>query len=91
MIIDADVHISPTLESGVSIRAEELLRRMDRAGVDRAITWLQPPYRREVDPSNAYVHEAMRRHPDRIIGFGWADPSLGVAAAKDTVRRCLGV
>ena len=90
MIIDADVHISPTLESGVSIRTEELLRRMDRAGVDRAITWLQPPYRREVDPSNAYVHEAMRRHPDRILGFGWADPSLGVEAAKDTVRRCLG-
>ena len=89
MIVDADVHISPTPEGGNSIGYDELLRRMDRAGVDKALTWLQPPYMRVTDEANAYVHEAMRQHPDRILGFGWADPNLGVQKAKDTVKRCI--
>jgi hypothetical protein len=89
MIIDADCHISPTPEGGVSIGIDELLRRMDRAGVDKALTWLQPPYRREVSEANAYVRRAMCDHPDRILGFGWADPNLGVDAARGEARRCL--
>ena len=86
MIIDADCHISPHPE-GITI--EELLRRMDRAGVEKAVTWLQPPYRREIDEANEYVHRAMQAHPDRILGFGWADPNLGVDKARDTVRKCV--
>jgi predicted TIM-barrel fold metal-dependent hydrolase len=31
----------------------------------------------------------MRAHPDRVLGFGWADPNLGVDAARETVRRCV--
>lgn len=89
MIIDADVHISPHLEGGRGIGMEELLRRMDKAGVDKALTWLQPPYTREVDESNEYVYQAMKQHPERILGFGWADPNLGVEQAKDTVKRCI--
>jgi hypothetical protein len=90
MIIDADCHISPTPEGGVSIGSDELIRRMDRAGVEKALTWLQPPYRREIDEANAYVHEAARRYPDRILGFGWADPRLGIEKAMATARRCIG-
>ncbi len=89
MIIDADVHISPLFESGYGISAEELIRRMDRAGVDKALTWLQPPYLRHIDDSNEYVYKASKRYPDRILGFGWADPNLGVERAKDMVKRCV--
>ena len=89
MIIDADVHISPTCEGGVAVTVDELLRRMDRAGVDKALTWLQPPYMREIAASNAYVHQAMQQHPDRILGFGWADPRLGVANAIAMARQCI--
>ncbi|MCK5117944.1 MAG: amidohydrolase family protein [Candidatus Latescibacteria bacterium] len=88
MIIDGDVHLSPQ-EGGNRIGVDELLRRMDKAGVDQALTWLQPPYMREVAEANAYVHKAMKEHPDRILGFGWADPQLGVDRAKDTVKRCV--
>jgi uncharacterized protein len=90
MLIDADVHISPTPQGGNSITIDELLRRMDRSGVDKAATWLQPPYiRSEIDAGNAYVLGAMREHPDRILGFGWADPSLGVDRAIADARRAL--
>lgn len=44
MIIDADVHISPFGENAYDITIDELLRRRDRAGVDKALTWLRPPY-----------------------------------------------
>jgi predicted TIM-barrel fold metal-dependent hydrolase len=90
LIIDADTHISPTGEDANAITIDELLRRMDRAGVAKALAWLRPPYLREIDESNAYVHQAVQQHPDRILGFGWADPRLGLDKAKDAVKRCIG-
>jgi predicted TIM-barrel fold metal-dependent hydrolase len=89
MIIDADCHISPVSLPGGSITFDELLRRMDRAGVDRALTWLQPPYTRELDQANAYVYAAAQAHPDRVLPFGWADPNLGVDKAIDMATRCI--
>lgn len=89
MIIDADVHISPTAEGGNSILVEELLKRMERAGVDKSVTWLQPPYCREIDQANKYVYQASKQYPNQILGFGWADPNLGVKTAKDMVKRCI--
>ncbi len=89
MIIDADTHISPTGEDVMAITYDELLRCMDRAGVDKALAWLRPPYLRKIAQSNAYVHQAMQQHPDRILGFGWADPRLGLDKAKEAVRRCI--
>jgi predicted TIM-barrel fold metal-dependent hydrolase len=89
MIIDSDTHISPTGEDAMAITYGELVRRMDRAGVDKALTWLRPPYMREIASSNAYVYEATKQHPDRILGFGWADPHLGVERSKDDVKRCI--
>lgn len=89
MIIDADTHISPTGEDRFAITAAELIRRMDRAGVDKALAWLRPPYRREIDESNAYVYQATRQYPGRILGFGWADPRLGLDKAREAVKRCI--
>lgn len=89
MIIDADTHISPTGEDASAITINELLRRMDRAGVDRALAWLRPPYMREINESNAHVYRATRQHPERVLGFGWADPRLGLDKARDAVKRCV--
>jgi predicted TIM-barrel fold metal-dependent hydrolase len=88
MIIDADCHISP-LREGNTITVDELLRRMDGAGVDEAVVWLTPPYGREIDALNEYVHKAVKAHPDRLLGFGWADPRLGLDKARDAVKRCV--
>jgi len=88
MIIDADTHISP-ISGGLNIQADELLRRMDYSGVDKAITWLQPAYFPDVDFGNALVYEAAKKYPDRILGFGWADPHYGLDAAKDQIKRCI--
>lgn len=89
MIIDADVHISPSKEGGNSIYAEELLQMMDNNHVNKAVTWLQPPYLRKINKANKYVHNAMTKYPDRILGFGWADPNLGVKEATEMARICI--
>jgi predicted TIM-barrel fold metal-dependent hydrolase len=87
MIIDADTHITPT-DNPFSI--EQLLRTMDRAGVDKALTWLRPDYHgEEIEGHNAYVYQATQQYPDRILGFGWADPTVGVQHAKEMARRCI--
>ena len=88
MIIDADCHITP-VKGGLNIQAEELVRRMDYSNVDKALTWLQPAYFPNVDAGNALVYQATRKHPDRILGFGWADPHFGIETAKDQVKQCV--
>ncbi|MFO8007952.1 MAG: amidohydrolase family protein [Candidatus Brocadiia bacterium] len=88
MIIDADCHISPERDE-LAITAGDLLRIMDDCGVDRALCWLKPPYTRHLSEHNRAVHEAQQAHPDRIIGFGWANPRLGVREAIEETRRCL--
>ena len=89
MIFDADVHLSPTHEDAYAATTEQLIAAMDRAGISKALAWLRPPYMREIAPSNRYVYEASRQHPDRIIGFGWVDPHLGFDQMKDEIKRCV--
>lgn len=88
MIIDADCHISSQKFDSLSITAEELIRRMDRASVDRAIVWLKPPYDRDIDRENRSVYAASQRYSNRLLPFGWANPRLGRQATFDTIKRC---
>jgi uncharacterized protein len=88
MIIDADCHISSHKFDGLAITGDELVEQMDRAGVDKALVWLKPPYDKNIEPENRAVYEACQRHPQRLLGFGWANPRLGRAATEATIRRC---
>ncbi len=89
-IIDADTHISPTPQQGCSIKAEELIQRIDECGVEKAYAWIHPPYERgQLDESLKYLYQSWKQYPDRIIPFGWADPNLGIGRALDTVKRCV--
>ena len=88
MIIDADCHISSHKCDGLAITAGELIHEMDRAGVDKGLIWLKPPYNKDIGPENEAVYTATRRYPDRLVGFGWANPRLGYKAASETIKRC---
>lgn len=89
MIIDGDVHISATNETPASLTAEEMISWLDKAGIDKALTWLQPPYDRNIDRANRYVYESFSKFPDRILPFGWTDPHLGLDAALEQIRKCV--
>ncbi len=88
-IIDADTHISPTAEDAFAITYSDLLKRMDKNEVTQSLVWLRPPYMREISSSNKYVSEAVKAHPDRLLGFGWTDPHFGFQMARDEIWRCV--
>jgi hypothetical protein len=88
MIIDTDCHISAR-ETGFEIGVNELLRRMDASGVDRAVCWPHVAYDREIAADNAAIHRGARTHPDRIIAFAGVNPRLGLRAVADELERCL--
>ncbi len=88
MIIDADCHISSQKWDGIAITAGELIARMDRSGVDKALVWLKPPYNKNIEPENRAVYEAMKANPERLFGFGWTNPNLGNEAARKAIRQC---
>lgn len=86
MIIDADTHIAPT---GGDFTLDEHLKRMERAGIDKTLTWLKPDYEGEgIEGHLRYVYDAVQQYPDKILGFGWADPTVGVEHAKKMVKLC---
>lgn len=86
-VIDADTHIAPT---GGDFALEQHLERMERAGIEKTLTWLKPDYVGEaIEGHNRYVYDAMRRYPDKILGFGWADPTVSVEHAIMMVKLCI--
>jgi uncharacterized protein len=86
MIIDADTHIAPT---GGEFTLEKHLARMERAGIDKTLTWLKPDYEGEgIEGHLRFVYDAVQAYPDKILGFGWADPTVGVEHARKMVRLC---
>lgn len=86
LIIDADSHIAPT---GGEFALDKHIARMERAGIDKALTWLKPDYTgTEIEGHNRYVYDAVQKYPDKILGFGWADPTVSVAHALKMVQVC---
>lgn len=88
LIVDADCHISSSRFDGLAMTADDLLREMDRAGVDKSLIWLKPPYDKDIGPENRAIHAASRAHPERFLPFGWTNPRLGLQRAKDVATQC---
>jgi predicted TIM-barrel fold metal-dependent hydrolase len=85
---------------GRPVTGDELLREMDQAGVDMALSWQNPAVTRygsdikenfrSLEAANRYISRFSGEHPTRIIPAGWTDPkALGVAGAIDLVRLCV--
>jgi uncharacterized protein len=89
MIIDADCHISSRKFDALSLTASDLVDQMDRNQVDRALVWLRPSYTRDIDPENEAIFQAVTAFPERLIGFGWANPRLGHEHCIRQIRTCL--
>ena len=88
MVIDAHVHLGgPDRGDGAKQSVEELLERMDRAGVERAVVF---PFN-EAEPgisfasANNFIAKA-QRESERIIGFARLDPHYREAAILEAKR-----
>jgi predicted TIM-barrel fold metal-dependent hydrolase len=88
MTIDGDCHISSRHFDSLAVTADEFVNQMDREGVDKAVVWLKPTYDKDIGRENRTIYEATKRYPDRLVGFGWANPRLGREATLATIKRC---
>jgi len=89
MTIDYHNHLGgPDRSDGRTQSPDEILARMDAAGVDMAAVF---PFNEEgvgdtFERSNEFIANAMASHPDRIIGFCRLDPNAGGKAVRELER-----
>jgi len=67
MIIDAHNHIGE--KKGLRFSAEELIQRMDEAGVQKAIVFSFPE-----QINNEYIAQSVEKYSDRLVGFATINP-----------------
>ena len=88
MIIDAHTHLlapSSIFSAEMDGSPETLIRSMDEAGIEKAVTFVVAPF-----DDSSIVAEACRRFPDRLIGFAGIDPRECIDSdAEEFVDRLL--
>ncbi|MBI4523370.1 MAG: amidohydrolase [Deltaproteobacteria bacterium] len=94
-VIDAHSHMGERHKLAVhqipkimKFMAEDMINSMDGAGVDRVVTFAigvgEPSDYRE---TNRYIAGAMKKYPDRIIGFMRLNPALGPQDTLDVLEE----
>lgn len=86
-IFDAHTHIGAAQHSGRRYTADELLRNMDRFGVDRSLV-IPFPMVEDYRASHDEIGTAVRAHRDRLVGTVCLNPFVPRQEFQDEVRRC---
>lgn len=86
-IFDTHTHMGTARHSGRRYSADDMLRDMDRAGIDRSlvIPW---PVVEDTRAAHDEIARAVRAHPDRLDGVACLYPYIPEAEFRDEVRRC---
>jgi len=95
-ICDSHVHLG---ESGPwqpyvnpSIRVNALLRLFDKYNVERAIVFPNPNVGDKYAKMNEYIAECVKKHPNRLVGFGRVDPRREDAIKElNRIKTSLGL
>jgi len=87
LIFDTHVHIGAARHSGRTYSADELLRDMDRCGVDRSLV-IPFPVVDNVREAHELIGKAVLAHPDRLAGAACLYPFVPESEFRDEVRRC---
>lgn len=85
-IYDAHAHLGTALHSGRRYRAEDLLRDMDRSGVERSLV-IPFPVVEDVRRTHDEIGAAVKRNPDRLTGALCWYARLTVPEFQQELRR----
>jgi predicted TIM-barrel fold metal-dependent hydrolase len=65
-----------------AITTAQLIKLLDKYNVGRALVFPNPNIGDKYPEMNNYIAEGVRRHPDRLVGFGRTDPRRDDAIAE---------
>jgi predicted TIM-barrel fold metal-dependent hydrolase len=86
-VFDAHTHIGRALHSGRRYSAVDLLRDMDRAGVDRSLV-IPFPVVEDHRAAHDEIGRAVRAHRDRLTGAACLPAWIREDRFREEVRRC---
>ncbi|MFB3828261.1 MAG: amidohydrolase family protein [Bryobacteraceae bacterium] len=86
-IFDAHTHLGDARHSGRSYSADDLLRDMDRHGIERALA-IPFPVVEDWRAAHDAIGAAVLAHPDRLCGAACYQPLVSVSGFRDEIRRC---
>ncbi len=75
MIIDSHTHVDEVEAWGWMDPPELILSLMVEAGIDQAVIMTYRDAVRPNDPATLYVHQAVCRYPDKLIGYVRINPN----------------
>ncbi len=87
LVFDTHTHIGEARHSGRRYTAAELLRDMDRAGVDRAVV-IPFPVVADHRAAHDEIARAVKAHPDRLTAAACLPPFLPEEEFRREVKRC---
>jgi predicted TIM-barrel fold metal-dependent hydrolase len=92
-VIDCHAHLHHRSRASWEADDLALIDAADRLGIDQLCCSILTPTRPATADGfrecNRWVLDAMKRHPERILGYCYVNPGAG-AEAVDEVRRCVG-
>jgi len=86
-LYDAHAHLGVARHSGRRQTADDLLRSMDRIGIDRSLL-IPFPVVEDDRVAHDGIAAAVRAHPDRFSGAACIYPFISEADFRAEVRRC---
>lgn len=87
-IFDTHAHVGTARHSGRRHSADDILRSMDAAGVDRSLI-IPFPVVEDVRAAHDEIGRAVKAHPDRLVGAACVYPFVPEREFRDEVRRCV--
>jgi predicted TIM-barrel fold metal-dependent hydrolase len=77
-ICDVHVHLGPSGPwqpyMNPSITTVQLMKLLDKYDVEQALVFPNPNVGDKYPKMNNYIAESVKKHPDRLVGFGRTDP-----------------
>jgi predicted TIM-barrel fold metal-dependent hydrolase len=86
-IVDMHAHLIPGIVPWGEDPADHLVRAMDQSGVKTALVSSLSPSGFRMRACNDLMHEAMRRYPDRLLGYVYVWPGDPEAVRSEVERR----
>jgi predicted TIM-barrel fold metal-dependent hydrolase len=86
-VFDAHTHVGNARHSGRSYSAGDLLRDMDRVGIERSLI-IPFPVVDDLRAEHDLIGAAVRAHPDRLCGAACYQPLVSASGFRDEVLRC---